>query len=98
VAALDHPDVGAEKVYTLAGPPASFDDVVDGVLGRLGLRRRKLHLPAWLALALARLPKSPITRDNVLGMVQEADHDSSLARTELGFSPRPLDDGLDESF
>jgi nucleoside-diphosphate-sugar epimerase len=98
VAALDRPDLAAGKVYTLAGPAATFDDVVDGVLTHLDLRKRKLHLPAPLALALAHLPKSPVTRDNVLGMVQKADHDSSLARAELGFSPRSLDEGLDASF
>jgi hypothetical protein len=37
-------------------------------------------------------------RDNVLGLTQAADHDSSLARAELAFAPRPLDQGLDETF
>jgi NADH dehydrogenase len=102
VAALDRPSAAAGKIYTLAGPPATFDDVVDGVLERLGLRKAKVHLPVRPALALAyaleRLPRPPITRDNVLGMAQGADHDSSLARAELAFSPRPLSDGLDETF
>ena len=98
VAALERPELASGKVYTLAGPPATLDEVVDGVLRHLGLRRRKLHLPAPVALALARLPRSPITRDNVLGMIQEADHDSSLARHDLGFSPRPLEAGLDAGF
>src|SRR6266540_4647606 len=45
VVALERPDVAAGKVYTLAGPPATFDEVVDGVLERLGSRKRKLHIP-----------------------------------------------------
>jgi len=98
VAALERPEVASGKVYTLAGPPATFHSVVEGVAARLGLRRRVLHLPMTVALVLARLPGSPITRDNALGMTQEADHDSSLARAELGFEPRPLEAGLDASF
>ena len=101
VAALDRPHT-AGKIYTLAGPPAAFDDVVQGVLARLGVRKRTLHVPApaalLLARALERMPSAPITRDNVLGITQEADHDSSLARAELGFSPRPLREGLDATF
>jgi nucleoside-diphosphate-sugar epimerase len=102
VAALERPDIAAGKVYTLAGPPATFDEVVDGVLDRLGLRKRKLHIPGLVALALARalarLPEPPVTRDNVLGMIQPADHDSSLARAELDVSPRPLREGLGATF
>ena len=99
LAALRRPEVASGKVYTLAGPPATFDDVVDGVLERLGTpTKRKLHISGPVALALARvlavLPDPPLTRDNVLGMVQEADHDSALARSELGFDPRPLAAGL----
>jgi nucleoside-diphosphate-sugar epimerase len=101
VAALDRPHTGG-KIYTLAGPPATFDDVVQGTLERLGQRKRALHVPSPVALVLARvlerLPGAPITRDNVLGMTQEADHDSSLARVDLGFSPRPLSEGLDATF
>jgi NADH dehydrogenase len=102
VAALERPEVSAGKIYTLAGPPASFDALVDGVLEQLGLRKRKVHVPAVLALLLARvvapLREPPITRDNVLGMTQQADHDASLARAELGFAPRPLREGLEAAF
>jgi NADH dehydrogenase len=102
IAALEQPAVASGKTYTLAGPPATFDEVVDGVLTRLGLHKRKLHLPGSIAMVLARvlsvLPEPPLTRDNVLGMTQDADHDSSLARSELGFAPRPLPEGLDATF
>jgi nucleoside-diphosphate-sugar epimerase len=102
VAALQRPEISAGKIYTLAGPPATFDEVVDGVLQHLGSRKPKLHIPGWAALALARvlsrLSDPPITCDNVLGMIQEADHNSSLARADLGFSPRPLRQGLDATF
>jgi NADH dehydrogenase len=102
VAALHRPEISAGKIYTLAGPPATFDEVVDGVLHHLGSRKRKLHIPGSAALALARvlsrLSDPPITRDNVLGMIQEADHNSSLARADLGFSPRALREGLDATF
>jgi hypothetical protein len=51
-----------------------------------------------LARVLSVLPEPPLTRDNVLGMTQDADHDSSLARSELGFTPQPLPEGLDATF
>jgi nucleoside-diphosphate-sugar epimerase len=102
VAALQRPEISAGKIYTLAGPPATFDEVVDGVLQHLGSSKPKLHIPGWAALALARvlsrLSDPPITCDNVLGMIQEADHNSSLARADLDFSPRPLRQGLDATF
>jgi NADH dehydrogenase len=98
LAALDRPDVARGKRYTLAGPEASFDDVARGVLQRLGRPARLVHLPISVARVLARLPGIPVTRDNVLGMTQAADHDSSLARAELGFAPRGLEAGLDETF
>jgi nucleoside-diphosphate-sugar epimerase len=102
VAALQRPEISAWKIYTLAGPPATFDEVVDGVLQHLGSSKPKLHIPGWAALALARvlsrLSDPPITCDNVLGMIQEADHNSSLARADLDFSPRPLRQGLDATF
>ncbi len=102
LAALDRPGTATGKIYTLAGPAATLDDVLDGVLAQLGARKAKLHLPVRSALvvayALERLPGAPLTRDNVLGMAQEADHDSSLARAELAFSPRSLSEGLDETF
>jgi nucleoside-diphosphate-sugar epimerase len=90
------------RVYTLAGPPASLDELVHDVLTQLGMRKRTVHLPGLLALALSRLvsplPNPPLTRDNVLGMLQAADHDSALARSELAFDPRPLADGLRATF
>ena len=76
VAALERPEISAGKVYTLAGPTATFDEVIEGVLEHLGSRKPKLHIPGpaalALACALARLPNPPVTRDNVLGLIQAA--------------------------
>lgn len=97
VAALDLPDVAQGKTYTIAGPEATLDDVLQGVYARLGKPMRLWHLPRPVALFLARIPGVPLTRDNVLGMTQEASQDPWLAQRDLGFEPRPLAAGLDDS-
>jgi NADH dehydrogenase len=92
------------RTYDVAGPETiSFDEFV-GTLGRAqGRKRRTLHVPASLALlgarALGRAMRHPFVNvDQVMAFLQDTDVDIDPARRELGWDPRPLDEGLAELF
>jgi dihydroflavonol-4-reductase len=59
-----------------------------------GIRRRMLHVPRHLALAAARLPLTPVHRDEVEAACNWWFHDPGKAERELGFTTRPLDETL----
>ncbi len=93
-------DITIGKSYDLAGPgQISFDEFIDRIAVRRGLRRRKIHVPFGLALLAARvlaglLPKPPITVSNVLGSNQDAEIDIGPARKDLDFDPIDFESGL----
>ena len=89
------------KTYCVGGPESvTFDGLVDMIGAAQGRTPRKLHIPGWAAMAIARtlslfLASPPLTISNVLGGVQsapDADYDAVFA--ELGLKPRPLAEGL----
>ncbi|MCI0651513.1 MAG: NAD(P)H-binding protein [Planctomycetes bacterium] len=87
------------KVYDAGGPDrVSMDSMLDFVLARLGKKRRRVHVPGWLALAIAQalrvLPRPPLTRSNVYGALEDVAMDVEVAYRELGFTPLGFPAGL----
>ena len=68
-----------------------------------GLRRRIIPLPAGPVILgariLGRLTERPFVNvDQVMAFLQDTVVDIEPARRDLGFDPRPLEEGLDEVF
>jgi len=87
------------KAYDIGGPDAiGFDDLIDRIGAAIGRCPPKVHVPftiaLWIARAVARLPKAPITVSNVLGSNQDTRIDIGPARMDFGFDPLGLDAGL----
>jgi predicted dehydrogenase/nucleoside-diphosphate-sugar epimerase len=100
VACLER-DTTIGAIYDWGGPEVvTMDELLDAIGGTLGLRRRKVHIPAPVGLAAARLltrllPRSPVTLSNVLGSTQDTHCDPTPAVAALGVTPMRLVEGLD---
>ena len=103
IAALDEPRA-VGRTYDVAGPETlPFDDFVAAVGRAQGRRRRALHVPAGLALAGARglgriMDHPPINVDQVMAFLQDTEVDIEPASRDLGWSPRPVQEGLSQLF
>lgn len=85
-------------MYDAGGPDLlSFDDLVRKILEAKGLRKPLMHLPVWMALILARLPKSPLTRSNVLGSAEDVTMDIDPFIRDFRVTLRPFERGLAEA-
>lgn len=98
IACLEVPGT-AGNAYDIGGPDlVSFDELIDRIGAAIGRCPPKLHVPftiaLWVARAVARLPKAPITVSNVLGSNQDTRIDIGPARRDFGFDPLGLDAGL----
>jgi nucleoside-diphosphate-sugar epimerase len=94
----------AGRVYDILGPTeVSLNDLVARVASHLGRRRRPLHLPMGLCLAGTRalgrvMTHPPVVPDQVLAFAQDTRGDLDPPRRDLGWEPRPLDQGLSALF
>jgi NADH dehydrogenase len=92
------------KVYDLGGEAnITFNEFLEVILQCLGENKRLLHIPVWsvkpIALLLEKvLTRPPITRDNLIGIIQSVPIDNAAAKHDLGFEPTPLGKGLEKSF
>jgi uncharacterized protein YbjT (DUF2867 family) len=85
-------------IYDAGGPDLlSFDEIVRAILKEKGLRKPLLHLPISLAMLLTKLPKSPLTRSNVLGSAQDIPMDIEPFRRDFPVSLRSFAQGLHEA-
>ncbi|MCO4769654.1 MAG: NAD(P)H-binding protein [Deltaproteobacteria bacterium] len=97
-------DVAAGRTYDVAGPaPVTTGDLVELVGQYQGLRRRVVPLPAGPiilgARVLGKLTERPFVNvDQVMAFLQDTVVDIEPARRDLGFDPRPLEEGLAEVF
>lgn len=89
--------------YLLSGENVTADELLSRVSRIAGSRVPRLHLPPWLLRGLvgalgvvSRVTrKPPAVTGEVLDIIgRHAWYDTSKARTELGWTPRPLDDTL----
>jgi dihydroflavonol-4-reductase len=90
--------------YMICGDPATMREALAAV-GRMCGRRPPAVLPAWLVRSLSAAVSGssrvlPLLRApaEILAMAAGASYlgDDSKARREIGFDPRPLEDGLQE--
>ena len=100
---LDSP-TSIGRTYDVAGPePIATADLVELVGRAQGLRRRALAFPARPAVLgakmLGRLMQRPLINvDQVMAFMQDTIVDIQPARADLGWDPRPLEEGLAELF
>jgi NADH dehydrogenase len=91
------------KVYDLGGEAnITFNEFLKVILQCLGENKRLLHIPVWsikpIAILLEKvLTNPPITRDNLIGIIQSVPLDNASAKQDLGFEPTPLSEGLKKS-
>ncbi len=101
VAALEHPSPA--RSYLLGAENVTFDQLFGRLEQLSGVRAPRLKIPGSLVIAATRAA-SPLTasRERLDPVVAEMSRhywfiDSSAARRDLGFSPRPLNDTLNET-
>ena len=93
-----------DRVYDILGPtPVTLNELIRLTAGRMGRRRRALHLPFGAVLKATELlgkvwTHPPVVPDQVLAFAQDTDGDIGPARDDLGFDPVPVDRGLEILF
>ena len=97
--AVDLP-AAANRTFELVGPDrVTWNELYDRIARTLGKRRGQVHVPILLARAgaavIERLPRAPLTRDQ-LTMLEAGDNvgDSVPAREAFGIEPIGLDEQL----
>ncbi len=98
VAAIGNP-ISENREYNLAGPVGlSYRRIVDTILKALDRRVTLLNVGLPLASGVATLaqhvPGFPVTREQVLRLLEDKVFDVSLARADLGYNPRSFADGI----
>lgn len=97
---LDRLPESSGKIIHLAGPhPLPFREIIETISNALDAHPRIVHIPTWLALAVARIlsviPGKKITDTHQIKRVLVPKHwDISIAQNLLGFSPLPFHEGL----
>jgi uncharacterized protein YbjT (DUF2867 family) len=91
----------ANRTFELGGPDAvTYNELYERIKKVLGARRATVHLPFGVvrtaAVVVERLPKAPITRDQVIMLEQSGDNvcDIAPAVETLGVTPISLDEQL----
>lgn len=91
------------KVYDLGGRDlVSYEDFIRSILHARRKKKPFVYVPLPVCRALAAafsfLKNPPFTRDNVLGLNQDQVCNIDSARSDFGFSPRGLEEGLAQAF
>jgi NADH dehydrogenase len=89
------------RIYTLAGPQEfSFISMVNEIERIFKVRRFKMHIPlmaftalGWMARTLG-LASAPVVSDQIPRLLCHKSSDIQPARTDFGFSPRTIEEGL----
>ncbi len=96
--AVERPDV-LGQTFDVVGPEVlTYDALLDEVMGVLGVRRWKVHIPLRAARALvremARLPSPPITVDEFEALILDNVGDPEPVRRVFGITPRPFREAI----
>jgi dihydroflavonol-4-reductase len=92
--------------YLFSGENVTMDQLIDQVAAIAGVRPPRVTVPGFLVhglvgalelLSKVRRKPPPITRDVLQVLGRYAWYDTSKARTELGWTPRPLHDTLTDT-
>ena len=91
------------KTYDLGGRDlVSYEDFIRAILDARRKKKPFVHVPLPVCRALAAafsfLKNPPFTRDNVLGLNQNQAFSIDSARSDFGFNPRGLQEGLSQTF
>ena len=92
------------RVYDIIGPePITLNALIQLTARHLGKRRRPLHIPLklifWGAVALGKVWRHPVvTPDQVLGFAQDTTGDPGSLTTDLGVTPRGMEQGMEALF
>jgi nucleoside-diphosphate-sugar epimerase len=99
LSALEHPQVSGD--YNISGGTViSFKDLISLVEKILGKPIKKIFIPLKLGVNLAGISekllstRSPIKREQVLRLQEDKVFSHEKAKSDLGFSPRTLEEGL----
>ena len=84
----------AGEAYIIAAPPHTLIDAFDVAERITGIPALRFHASPGFLRAIAALSRSERLRD-LAGVTYRGNNQK--ARRELGFDPRPLDDGLRET-
>jgi nucleoside-diphosphate-sugar epimerase len=92
-------------IYVVAGEPLRQKKVYEIAASALGVSPPRRSVPVIIALLMARAyelssgfrkKKPPFTAEHVMVLSSDREFDCAKARKELGFSPRPLEQGIIE--
>ena len=92
------------KEYDLTGATMlDFNQFMDGIMGELGIRKGKIHIPFSFVYLGAKIlsifmKNPPVTTDNLLGLKQEVRMDYGKAKKDFGFKPLTFEQGLKRTF
>lgn len=96
-------DQALNKTYDLGGRDlVSYEDFIRAILDARRKKKPFVNVPLPVCRALAAafsfLKNPPFTRDNVWGLSQNQACSIDSARSDFGFSPRGLHEGLSQTF
>jgi nucleoside-diphosphate-sugar epimerase len=88
------------KTYFIAGPDQiAFEELVDSIMGELGIKKAKVHVPLAVVKPLVRVYEKVagnpfMTTDSLELFTRDKTCDYSPAARDLGYSPMHLKDGV----
>jgi nucleoside-diphosphate-sugar epimerase len=99
IAAAALSDASIRKEYNVAGKePITYKNLIEEIARALGKKRLFLSVPYSLCLACGYLgdliPNGLVNLERIQRLKEDKAFDYSLARDELGFSPRSFQEGI----